>query len=212
MSLITIFLCQMQSWPLLRCTPWQRHLVAKSDTTLGQVDMWWDPGVRVSLTFKCEPIRLWVSQIVGGENWWPNHIEPQSRVPALPLVPLVEWPIWPRLGKRHKWTPQHFIYLWHYFWGWFAVLYLYDLITFLHQVYRNATRTICSPGQFTHILPPSIWCITTPRYYFLGHVYWRASLVPAARVIPAQLAYIKVVAGKNLVGLPYERPFTCKGN
>ena len=29
----------------------QRHLVAKCDTTVGQVDMWSDPGVRVRLTF-----------------------------------------------------------------------------------------------------------------------------------------------------------------
>ena len=28
-----------------------------------------------------------------------------------------------------------------------------------------------SPDQFTHILPPSIWCITTPRYYFWGTTF-----------------------------------------
>ena len=32
--------------------------------------------------------------------------------------------------------------------------------------------------------------------------------MPAAMVIPAPLAYIKVVAVKKLVGLLYERPFT----
>ncbi len=31
--------------------------------------------------------------------------------------------------------------------------------------------------------------------------YWRASLVPAAAVIPAPIAYIKVVASKKLVVL-----------
>ena len=28
-----------------------------------------------------------------------------------------------------------------------------------------------SPDQFTHILPSSIWCITTPRYYFQGTTF-----------------------------------------
>ena len=26
--------------PLVRCTPWQRHLVSRCDTNLGQVDTW----------------------------------------------------------------------------------------------------------------------------------------------------------------------------
>src|SRR5882724_12002312 len=33
----------------------------------------------------------------------------------------------------------------------------------------------------------------------LTRIYWRASLVPAAAVIPAPIAYIKVVAVKKLV-------------
>ena len=33
----------------------------------------------------------------------------------------------------------------------------------------------------------------------LTSIYWRASLVPAAAVIPAPIAYIKVVAVKKLV-------------
>ena len=33
----------------------------------------------------------------------------------------------------------------------------------------------------------------------LTRINWRASLVPAAAVIPAPIAYIKVVAGKKLV-------------
>ena len=37
----------------------------------------------------------------------------------------------------------------------------------------------------------------------LSRINWRASLVPAAAVIPAPIAYIKVVAVKKLVvGLP----------
>ena len=31
--------------------------------------------------------------------------------------------------------------------------------------------TMLSPDQFTHILPPSIWCITTGRYYFCGTTF-----------------------------------------
>jgi hypothetical protein len=34
---------------------------------------------------------------------------------------------------------------------------------------------------------------------FLSRTNWRASLVPAAAVIPAPIAYIKVVAVKKLV-------------
>jgi hypothetical protein len=33
----------------------------------------------------------------------------------------------------------------------------------------------------------------------LTRIYWRASLVPAAAVIPAPIAYIKVAAVKKLV-------------
>ena len=39
---------------------------------------------------------------------------------------------------------------------------------FLHQIYRNAMRTISTPDQFTHMLPSTVYCITTPRYYFQG--------------------------------------------
>ena len=35
----------------------------------------------------------------------------------------------------------------------------------LHHIKRNAIKTIFCPDQCMHILPPSIWCITTPRYY-----------------------------------------------
>ena len=48
--------------------------------------------------------------------WWqedrePNYIGPQSSVPSLPLVPLGEWPTWPRPGKWHKWALQPVVYL-----------------------------------------------------------------------------------------------------
>ena len=102
------------------------------------------------------------------ENWGPDHIGPQSKIPALPLVPLggVTY-----LTKARQVTQMSS-----------AALYIPLAILsgtfcsfvstwpnhiFLHQMYRNAIRTVFSPGQFTHILPPSIWYITTPRCYFL---------------------------------------------
>ena len=68
-------------------------------------------------------------------RWWQedrehDHIGPQPRVPALPLVPQGEWPTWPRPDKWHKWALQPIIYHWHYFQGPFAVLYLYHLIKY----------------------------------------------------------------------------------
>ncbi len=38
-----------------------------------------------------------------------------------------------------------------------------------------------------------------PNLQTLARIHWRASLVPAAVVIPAPIAYIKVVAVKTLV-------------
>ena len=51
--------------------------------------------------------------------WWqedtePGHIGPLFRIPSLPVVPLGQWPTWPRAGKWHKWPLQPIIYLWHY--------------------------------------------------------------------------------------------------
>ena len=37
---------------------------------------------------------------------------------------------------------------------------------FLHQICKNAMRTISTPDQFTHILSSTILRITTPRYHF----------------------------------------------
>ena len=69
-------------------------------------------------------------------RWWqedrePNHIGPQSRVAALWLVPLGEWPTWPRLGKWHKVSSEASLYtIGTTFMGLFAVLYLHHLITY----------------------------------------------------------------------------------
>ena len=40
-------------------------------------------------------------------DWEPDHIGPHSRVPALPLVPLGEWPTSPRPGKGPCWGSHH---------------------------------------------------------------------------------------------------------
>ena len=49
----------------------------------------------------------------------------------------------------------------------------------------------------------------------LTRIHWRASLVPAAAVIPAPIAYIKVVAVKKLVVGPWVGstgpPLVCTG-
>ena len=55
-----------------------------------------------------------VRYLVGRRTREPDHIGPQSRIPALPLVPPGEWPTWSRPGKWHKWALQPLIYLWHY--------------------------------------------------------------------------------------------------
>ena len=50
-------------------------------------------------------------EVSGGMGWqvdWePDHIGPQSRVPALPLVPLGEWPTSPRPAKGPYWGSHH---------------------------------------------------------------------------------------------------------
>ena len=66
-------------------------------------------------------------------DWEPDHIGPQSRVPALPLVSLWEWPTWPRPSKWQKWALQAIIYIWNYILWQFAHLYLYHLITYSYM-------------------------------------------------------------------------------
>ena len=91
-------------------------------------------------------------------DWEPNHIVPQSRVPALPLVPLGEWPTsprpdkgpflgshhshwfplgewptWPRPSKWQQWALQAIIYIWNYIYWQFAHLYICCLITYSYM-------------------------------------------------------------------------------
>ena len=50
------------------------------------------------------------------------------------------------------------------------------------------------PGFFTRFCNRNEYTLNP-----LTRIYWRASLVPAAAVIPAPIAYIKMVAVKKLV-------------
>ena len=103
------------------------------------------------------------------DSWWqegrgPDHIGPHSRVPAPPGFP---WGNDLHDQGQESDTNElcSLLYtFWHYFQGPFAVLYLSPN----HILAPNVEKliwTIFCPDQFTHILPPSIWCITTPRYY-----------------------------------------------
>ncbi len=47
--------------------------------------------------------------------------------------------------------------------------------------------------------PLQVWQLDENNLNPLSSINWRASLVPAAAVIPAPIAYIKVVAVKKLV-------------
>jgi hypothetical protein len=87
-------------------------------------------------------------------------------------------------------------------------------VTTLSKTELNSPRALAKTGNLDyevsliHIV--SIICFQTPRHprpwnqneYTLKpspRIYWRASLVPAAVVIPAPIAYIKVVVVKKLV-------------
>ena len=129
-------------------------------------------GQQTGHVTKYQPVSLWIGQIVGGRRTGGLTIlGPYPGSQHSHWLPFGEWPTWPRPGKWHKWALQPIIYHWHYFQGPFAVLYLSLNQIFLHKMYRNMIWTIFSPDQFTHILPPSIWCINTPRYYFWGTTF-----------------------------------------
>ena len=71
-----------------------------------------------------------VGEIWWREKWGPDHIGPQFRGPALPLVPQGEWPTWSKPGKGHKWAMQLFINIWHYLQLLFIDMYICHLITY----------------------------------------------------------------------------------
>ena len=81
----------------------------------------------------------------------PDHIRPKTRVPALPLVPIGEWPTWPKPGKWHKWALQPIIYHWYYVEWLFAVLYLCCLITYSCMHCRKMLYRLCSLLTNLHI-------------------------------------------------------------
>ena len=70
-------------------------------------------------------------------HWEPDHIGPQSRVPASPLVPLGEWPTWQRPSRWQKWALQAIMNIWNYISWQFSHLYLCHLITYSCMQYKE---------------------------------------------------------------------------
>ena len=97
-----------------------------------------------------------VGNIWWRENWGPDHIGHQFMVPALSLVSLGEWPTWSRPDKWAKWAIQPFINIWHYFQWLFTVVYIHHLSTYSCTKCRYLIRTISTPDQFIHMLPPTV--------------------------------------------------------
>ena len=79
----------------------------------GQVDILFDrrsasqPAYHLQLASQPAMWKKSTCQSSGwSDSWWqedrePEHTGPQSRSPELPLVPLGEWPTWPRPSKWH---------------------------------------------------------------------------------------------------------------
>ena len=87
---------------------------------------------------KCQPVRLWVGQIVdGGRTGGLTTLGPSPGSQHSHWFPLGEWPTSPRPGRWHKWALQPFIYHWYYLQWPFAVLYLHNLITYSCTKYRE---------------------------------------------------------------------------
>ena len=106
------------------------------------------------------------------ENWGPNHIGPQSRVPALPLVPLGGVTYLTKARQVTQMSYAALIYHWHYLQGLFAVLYLHDLITYsctkcremLSRLFSVQTNLLISFHHQSGLL-------LHQRYYFLGTIF-----------------------------------------
>ena len=82
-------------WPLVRCTPRQRHLVAKCDATLGQVDIWSELWVRVTFGQITQGRDiLWPSVVLLRSGWHLvrslGHLDIWSDI--LPLGRGILWP------------------------------------------------------------------------------------------------------------------------
>ncbi|GIY44662.1 uncharacterized protein CDAR_380131 [Caerostris darwini] len=60
-------------------------------------------------------------------------------------------------------------------------------------------RRGCPPRSSGRDTPLGFEKVPNIKHFFERSIHWRASLVPAAAVIPAPIAYIKVVAVKKLV-------------
>ena len=121
-----------------------------------------------------ENLLVGISRALGMPQYTPDTPTPLMP-PETPKWPLLlvswgEWPTWLKPGKWHKWAVQLFLNMWHYLQWLFTNMYIHNLI--LHQIYKNAMRTISTPDQFTHILPSTISCITIPMYYFHSFIHF----------------------------------------
>ena len=107
------------------------------------------------------------------EDWDQTTLDPSAGSQHSQWFPLEEWPTWPRSGRWHKWALQPLYIPLTLFTGT-----IYSFVSMspnppfsCTKCKRNAIKTIFCPGQFMHIIPPSIWCITTQRNYFLWNIF-----------------------------------------
>ena len=185
-------------WHLVRCTPRQRHLVAKCDTTwvrltFGQIfgSGWhlarWTASGRDILWPSVIPlwVRLTFDQIFGSGWHLVRCTSRQRHLVAKCDTTLGQADIWSDLWIRMTFGQM-------------------DCLRQRHLVAKCDTTL----GQAD--IWSDLWVRMTVgqmnshnwnAYTFnpLSRMYWRPSLVPAAKVIPAPLAYIKVIAVKKLV-------------
>ena len=84
-------------------------------------------------------------------DWEHDHIGPQSRVPALSLVSLGEWPTWPRPSKWQQLALQAIIYIWTYISWQFSHLHLWHLITDSYMQYKEMLYRLFSLQTNLHI-------------------------------------------------------------
>ena len=182
-------------WPLVRCTPQQRHLVAKCDTTLCQVDIFqifrsgWPLGQMYA--WQKHPVAMFVTTL-GWVGLWSDA--PPSRDIMWPHVLLLQ-SVWllVRCTTQAETTCGHVCYYFSQNDLWSDVPLADNLWPSVLLLQSGWPLVRCTPKAETSC--GQVW------YYFGSgwQVDWRASLVPAAIVIAAPLAYIKVVAFKKLI-------------